>query len=46
VSDPAGVISAFRALFWMTTASFALGLVAFLLIEEKPLRSSNEGSGG
>lgn len=39
-------IAAFRALFWLTTGSFALGLVAFLLIEEKPLRASHERGGG
>ena len=35
-------VGAFRILFWLTTASFALGLLSFLLIEEKPLHESNE----
>ena len=39
-------IGAFRALFWLTAASFALGLLSFILIEEKPLQTSNEGRGG
>lgn len=43
---PDVVIGAFRTLFWLTTASFALGLLAFILIEEKPLQTSNEGRGG
>jgi EmrB/QacA subfamily drug resistance transporter len=39
-------IAAFRLMFWLTTASFALGLLSFLLIEEKPLHESNEGRRG
>ena len=39
-------IGAFRILFWLTTASFALGLVSFVLIEEKPLQTSNEARRG
>ena len=39
-------IGAFRILFWLTTASFALGLLSFMLIEEKPLQTSNEGRKG
>ena len=34
-------VEAFRLVFWLTTASFALGLVSFMLIEERPLQSSN-----
>ena len=34
-------VEAFRIVFWLTTASFALGLVSFMLIEERPLQSSN-----
>lgn len=41
-----GAIGAFRILFWLTTASFALGLLSFVLIEEKPLQTSNEGRRG
>jgi MFS family permease len=36
-------ISAFRLLFWMTTASFALGLACFIAMEERPLRSGQGG---
>lgn len=39
-------IAAFRLLFWLTSASFALGLLSFILIEEKPLQTSNEGRSG
>lgn len=42
----ASAVSAFRIMFWLTTASFALSLVSFLLIEEKPLRASNESREG
>lgn len=38
-------IAAFRILFWLTAASFALGLVSFIMIEERPLQTSNEGRG-
>ncbi|MFN3891104.1 MAG: MFS transporter [Beijerinckiaceae bacterium] len=39
-------VDAFRILFWLTTASFALGLISFILIEEKPLHTSNEDRKG
>jgi MFS family permease len=39
-------VAAFRILFWLTAASFALGLISFILIEEKPLQTSNEGRTG
>ena len=39
-------IDAFRLLFWLTSASFALGLLSFILIEERPLQTSNEGRTG
>jgi hypothetical protein len=46
IADQASVVAAFRTLFWLTTASFALSLISFILIEEKPLQTSNEGRGG
>lgn len=39
----ATAISAFSLLFWMTAASFALGLACFIAMEERPLRSGREG---
>jgi MFS family permease len=47
--DPASreaALGAFRVLFWLTTGAFALGLLSFILIEEKPLHTSNEGRRG
>jgi len=41
-----GVVAGFRMLFWLTAGSFALGLISFILIEEKPLQTSNEGRRG
>ena len=45
-ADRDTVVAAFRTLFWLTTASFALSLISFILIEEKPLQTSNEGRTG
>ncbi len=39
-------VSAFRTLFWLTTASFSVALLAFVLMEERPLLASNEGRMG
>lgn len=37
------VLSAFRTLFWLTAGSFSVALLAFVLMEERPLLASNEG---
>jgi MFS family permease len=34
-------VDAFRIVFWLASASFAFGLASFMLIEERPLQSSN-----
>ncbi|MBX9760113.1 MAG: MFS transporter [Beijerinckiaceae bacterium] len=44
--DRETIVGAFKILFWLTTASFALSLISFILIEEKPLQTSNEGRRG
>ncbi|MDB5570375.1 MAG: hypothetical protein JWN93_1558, partial [Hyphomicrobiales bacterium] len=35
-------VSAFRTLFWLITASFAIALLAFMMMEERPLKTSND----
>jgi hypothetical protein len=45
-ADRDTIVAAFRTLFWLTTASFALSLISFILIEEKPLQTSNEDRRG
>ena len=34
-------VDAFRIVFWLASASLAFGLASFMLIEERPLQSSN-----
>jgi predicted MFS family arabinose efflux permease len=41
VADKEMAIGAFRLVFWLAASSFALGLASFMLIEERPLQSSN-----
>ena len=41
VADKEMAIGAFRLVFWLAAGSFALGLASFMLIEERPLQSSN-----
>ena len=38
-------VDAFRIVFWLASASLAFGLASFMLIEERPLQSSNAARG-
>lgn len=42
----AAAVDAFETLFWLTTGCFAAGLLAFILMEERPLATTNDERGG